>query len=116
MPRGFCELRWVDRYDTGRTILFQRQFDVCLLDCGGINDCGLALLRDAVAGGCCEPIIVITGAADSRLDMEAMKAGAADYLVKGEFDANRLERAIRHASERARLLKALCTSDTCCTR
>ena len=42
MPRGFCELRRVDRYDTGRTVLFQREFDVCLLDCGGIDDCGLA--------------------------------------------------------------------------
>ena len=80
-------------------MLFHREFDVCLLDCRGIDDCGLALLRDAVAGGCCEPIIVITGAADSRLDMEAMKAGTADYLVKGEFDANRLERAIRHATD-----------------
>ena len=33
--------------------------------------------------------------------MRAMKAGAADYLVKGQFDASMLERSIRYAIEQS---------------
>src|SRR6185369_3978609 len=35
-------------------------------------------------------------------DLEAMKAGAADYLVKGRLDSPLLERSIRYAIERRR--------------
>jgi signal transduction histidine kinase/FixJ family two-component response regulator len=39
---------------------------------------------------------------DHQVDSEAMKAGAADYLVKGQFDAPLLERSIRHSILRKR--------------
>ena len=38
--------------------------------------------------------------------LEAMQAGAADYLIKGRIDAPLLERSIRYALERARRLEA----------
>src|SRR5262249_15551644 len=37
-----------------------------------------------------------------EVDLEAMNAGAADYLIKGQFDSRQLERSIRHALERRR--------------
>ncbi|NET38719.1 MAG: GAF domain-containing protein [Cyanothece sp. SIO1E1] len=43
---------------------------------------------------------MLTGHGDYKVDIEAMQAGAADYLEKGQLDARLLERAIRHAIER----------------
>ena len=41
-------------------------------------------------------------ACEHEIDLQAMKAGAADYLVKGRLDAGLLERSIRYAIERKR--------------
>ena len=44
-------------------------------------------MREALARGCKAPIILLTGNDNWETDVEAMKAGAADYLVKGQLDA-----------------------------
>jgi two-component system cell cycle response regulator len=49
------------------------------------------------------PIIVLTGQDDHQLAEEALRAGAQDYLVKGQFEHDALGRAIRHALVRQRL-------------
>jgi len=54
---------------------------------------------------------MLTGRGSRRLDLEAMKAGASDYLVKGRIDPELLERAIRYALERTRSQKALRESE-----
>jgi len=48
-----------------------------------------------------------TGQGDHAIDLQAMQAGAADYLVKGQLSAMLLERAIRYAIERQRTMEAL---------
>lgn len=86
-------------------------FDVCLLDyrLGAYN--GLDLLKEAIAIHCQAPIIVLTGQEDREIDLEAMKAGAVDYLVKGQIDAPILERSIRYATERKKVEQALRLSE-----
>ncbi len=49
------------------------------------------------------PLIVISGAADTVAAARSLQEGADDYLVKGDFDARALDRAVRHAGERRRL-------------
>jgi PAS domain S-box-containing protein len=63
---------------------------------------GLELLQEAVANGCKAPIILLTGQGDHEVDIEAMNAGAADYLEKDKLGAPLLERSIRYAIERKR--------------
>src|SRR5690606_33405477 len=48
------------------------------------------------------PMILLTGQGDLQVDLQAMAMGAADYLVKGQIDAQLLERAVRYARERRR--------------
>jgi len=57
------------------------------------------------------PIIILTGYGDHDIDMEAMKAGAADYLEKGNLEPRILERSIRYAMDRAKALKAIQESE-----
>ena len=43
---------------------------------------------------------MLTGKGDQRTDLLAMENGAADYLVKNDLDAQKLERSVRYAFER----------------
>ena len=101
------ELDWAGTYDGGREAIRRAQHDVYLLDYRLGQYTGLELLKEAVEDGCRAPIILLTGQGDHELDMEAMRAGAADYLVKGEFGSSLLERAIRYAVEKNRMMVEL---------
>ena len=48
------------------------------------------------------PIIVLTGLDDESFAITAVRSGAQDFLVKGEFDRALLVKVIRHAVERKR--------------
>ena len=99
--QGF-KLDWVETYEAGLDGIRIDQHDVYLVDYRLGKDSGLQLLREAITYGCQAPIILLTGLGDHKVDIEAMKAGAADYLVKGQFDAHLLERSIRHSILRKR--------------
>ncbi|MBD2059502.1 EAL domain-containing protein [Oculatella sp. FACHB-28] len=101
------EVEWIRNYDNALEIMSKNQHDVYLVDFRlGIKN-GVELLEQATADGCKAPIILLTGQGDSRSDVAAMKAGAADYLIKGQIDATGLERAISHAIERTHTLEKL---------
>jgi two-component system response regulator FixJ len=60
---------------------------------------GVELIRKLAAGGASIPSIVITGHGDVPMAVEAMKAGAVDFIEK-PFDDTVIIEAIRRASER----------------
>ena len=97
------ELDWVQTYAGGLDAISTRYHDICILDYRlGAHD-GLELLREAIKDGCHIPVIILTGQDDYDIDMEAMRIGAADYLLKGEIDARQLERSVRYAIAQQRL-------------
>lgn len=99
---GNYELTWIQSFDEGLLALKTGGFDICLLDYRlGAQD-GLEFLTAAAEAGIHSPILFLTGAGNHEVDQEAMRRGAADYLVKGEITATLLERAIRHSLERHR--------------
>jgi len=93
------QLEWVDNYDAALTALHRHEHDICLLDYRLGSRTGLELLREPESLNGWLPLILLTGQGDHEIDIEAMKAGAADYLIKGQLDADKLERAIRYAIE-----------------
>jgi signal transduction histidine kinase len=101
------ELEWINSYAAGLERILEARHDVYLLDYRLGAETGLDLLRAAVIGGSTAPLILITGEGDETIDWEAMRAGAADYLMKGHFDAALLDRAIRYSIERKRSEEAL---------
>jgi sigma-B regulation protein RsbU (phosphoserine phosphatase) len=96
------DLDWENSYEAGLETVQRNAHDVVLVDyrLGGRN--GIDLLREATRAGCAAPMIFLTGQGDRDVDRAAMRAGAADYLVKGRLDSSLLERAIRYALERKR--------------
>ena len=91
------EPEWVRTFGDALERMSQNHFDICLLDYRLGADNGLELLRQSRERGSDAPVILLTGQGDQQVDIEAMKAGAADYLVKGQITAANLERSIRYA-------------------
>lgn len=61
---------------------------------------GLDLIEAATAVGFAAPMILLTGRGDHNVDVQAMRLGAADYLVKDQITPQLMERVIRHSIER----------------
>src|SRR5213592_5198434 len=96
------QLDWVGDYDAGLEAIQKDEHDVYLVDYRLGKGSGLELLRAAISRGCQAPVILLTALGDHQVESEAIKTGAADYLVKGQFDAPLLERSIRHSILRKR--------------
>ena len=104
-------LDWVTSFDEALEAMAKGQHDVYLVDYRLGEHDGLEVLREARAAGCLRPIILLTGQGDGDVDIAAMQAGAADYLVKGQIDSQILERSIRYSLEQNRTLEALRESE-----
>jgi PAS domain S-box-containing protein len=72
-------------------------FDVAFFDYWLGSRDGLTLLRDIRLRGFDTPVVVLTSRGAEEIAVEAMKAGAADYLSKVGITGDALERSIRHA-------------------
>src|SRR5271157_4032392 len=109
------DVDWICSYEEAIETLLTGRHGLCLLDYNLGARTGLELLREALARGCRTPIIMLTGNADWDVDVQTMEAGAADYLVKGQFGGRHLERSIRYAIgfavERHQTLEALRRSE-----
>jgi diguanylate cyclase (GGDEF)-like protein len=92
------ELTWCSDLAHAPEAIGNQLHDVILLDFG-LEQAG-QLLELSNQQSCKAPILVITDVRDDELDQQVIKAGAADYLVKGAFNAQALERAIRYALDR----------------
>jgi diguanylate cyclase (GGDEF)-like protein len=101
------ELQWAETFEEGIAKLLSGDYAACLLDyqLGPRN--GLELIRKAVSAGCRTPIVFLTAESSERVDIEAMNAGALDYLVKGEISSRSLERSLRYALKLGETLEAL---------
>jgi serine phosphatase RsbU (regulator of sigma subunit) len=73
-----------------------------LLDLGLPDSQGLEGLQRLLRQEPDTAIVVLTGVSDEYLGEEAVRAGAQDYLVKGDVSGKTLHRVIRYAVERRR--------------
>jgi two-component system, cell cycle sensor histidine kinase and response regulator CckA len=104
------ELKWVhvERLKTAIELLRSAKFDVILLDLVLPDSHGLNTLVQIQVQDPLTPIVVLTGMTDETLAVQAMQAGAQDYLVKGQsHDCKLLLRSIRYAIERKRIAATL---------
>ena len=102
MPGG-VEVRHHDTMRAARADLGERAADCILLDFGLPDANGLEALALALEVSGRAPVIVLSGHDDPELATAAIRAGAQDYLVKGqERPSAPFLQAIRSAIERGR--------------
>lgn len=87
-------------YDAGLLRALEGGHDICLLDYRLGERNGIELLKEARKQGYTRPIVLLTGADESEIDIQALQAGADDYISKNHLQGELLHRIIRYAIER----------------
>lgn len=85
----------------------QMDFAVVLLDLSLPDSRGFETLERFVQAQPMANVIVMTGLSDKALGLNAVKAGAQDFLMKGGFDPELLAKTLRYAIERKNVLNSL---------
>lgn len=91
------KVEWEDEYDAAIEKIRECQHDVYFVDYNLRGKSGVELVRSLVDEGFNVPFIFLTGMNNYKIDLEAMKAGATDYLIKSKINEEILERSIRYA-------------------
>ncbi|NML22475.1 response regulator [Pseudoflavitalea sp. G-6-1-2] len=104
---GNFVVQWSKNYKEALDHICHKRFDLYFIDYFLGARTGLDLLKEALQTHCEAPMILLTGKGNHKVDLEAMLAGASDYLIKSDLNVEKLERSIRYALEKAKTLKAL---------
>ncbi len=83
------------------------RFDAILCDLTLPDSRGFETLEKLLARFPDQNVIVQTGLSDKEIGLQAIRAGAQDFLVKGGYDADQLGKTLRYAIERRSVLERL---------
>lgn len=100
-------MEWAESFATGITRLQKDDIDVVILHLRSTNQETVSTVQQIRDAKPTIPVVVLSEVADEELAFKAVKTGAQDYLVKGEFDLSLIERALRYAVERQQTQNAL---------
>ncbi|MGX5718773.1 sensor histidine kinase [Shinella zoogloeoides] len=108
---GYAVLH-AEEVERGREMLAEERFDAIVLDHFLKAGTGLSFLKELADAPDPVPVVYVTGSNDAQVAVEALKAGAADYVIKSVGDdfmpllANALGQALENAELRRAKLKA----------
>jgi len=97
------ELISADRLESGLEQLSIKKVDGILLDLSLPDSQGLDSVLKARQRDAEVPIVVLTGLDDEETAVQALHAGAQDYMVKNQLNPRLLTHTLRYAIERKRL-------------
>lgn len=103
--------RWCNNYREAVSKIKDGDNDIYLIDYRLGANTGVDLLKEVSGIEDCKPLILLTGKGNRQIDVEAMKFGATDYLIKSDLDCEKLERCLRYSLDRYASLKALKESE-----
>lgn len=95
------ELAHVQQLSTGLAHLKDGRLDAALVDLNLPDSLGVDTVAQVHACNPRIPIVVLTGSDDKQTALDAVRAGADDYLCKRDLEPTLLVRTIRYAIERA---------------
>lgn len=84
----------------GMDAIKSHDISIVLLDLSLPDSSGFKTLSNFLEKQPQVPVIVLTGTNNEIVGNQSIKAGAQDYLVKGQFDGKQLGRSIRYAIQR----------------
>ena len=95
------DMTWCQDADMAMEAMLAPIHDVILLDFEDDPERAKEFLKAAATHHCKTPILCLAGHEDPTLSSEAIKIGAADFLLKADLSSHRMERAIRFAMQRS---------------
>ncbi len=93
-------VQWEQGFEEGLAHMLREDHDICLVDYRLGANSGIELLKAARRQGYNLPIIILTGAGGGDIDIQALQAGADDYITKDMVQGDLLHRLMRYAIER----------------
>lgn len=84
-----------------------QSYDIVLLDLTLPDSAGITTVERVKSIAGLTPIIVLTGQSDTDFGLNILTAGAADYLVKGDFGYDGLARTVFYTLHKAKLEREL---------
>lgn len=89
-----------DSLRKGFQILRENEIHLVLLDLSLTDSIGFNTLEKYLVEFPGVPVIVMTGLNNDIVGVQCVRAGAQDFLVKGEFDSRSLVKSMRHSMQR----------------
>jgi DNA-binding response OmpR family regulator len=83
------DITWCATFKDAEYQIRNNKYDLYLFDYLLGESTGIDLIDLACSFECEEPIILLTGKGDTKIAVEALRLGAADYLIKSELDAEK---------------------------
>lgn len=93
-----CQVWHAESLAAASALMATQRFDVALVDASLPDASGIQAVESLVRLGKF-PVILVTGTDSDELGAAAAKCGAHKYIVKGEFTARHLVRAVNYAVE-----------------
>jgi signal transduction histidine kinase len=93
-------VEWSRTYEDAIERIEEGTHDAYLIDYRLGEHTGTEILEKVHPERRSQPFILMTGVSDSDLEWRSLRLAAADYLVKGSFDATLLSRTITYALQR----------------
>ena len=100
IPDSPFKIELAKTYDQAIELIDKNIHDVYLIDYRLGEQTGTDILEHAHPERRSQPFILMTGVSDSDLEWRSLRLAAADYLVKGSFDAMMLSRTLNYALQR----------------
>jgi signal transduction histidine kinase len=91
---------------------YTQNFDVVLLDLTLPDSRGFETLQSFIKAHKDANVIVMTGLMDKELGLNAVKAGAQDFLMKSGYDSDMLAKTLGYSIERKNVLRSLAESQS----
>jgi C4-dicarboxylate-specific signal transduction histidine kinase len=101
--RGSYDIECAKSLSEARELCLREAFELALLDLGLSDSQGLETVVSAQTFLAGTPFVVVTGCNDTEIGIKAVQLGAQDFLSKGRFSPELLERCLRYSLERHRL-------------
>lgn len=105
------KLVFSDTLGDGILALKADTFSLVFLDLFLPDSNGLCSLSEILKVNGRVPVIIYSGMADTQTALEAIKLGAQDFLIKGDYTLRLLEKTVTYSIERKKNIDALKASD-----
>lgn len=89
-----------ETFGGARALLDHQSFSIIFLDLYLPDSNGITALTELAKINSKIPVVLLSGLTDTTISLQAISNGAQDFLIKGEYTAQMLEKAVRYSIER----------------